>query len=176
MKITITTRRMEITEPLRDYIQNKVSKLTRFKDNITEAHAILSVEKYRQIAEIYVSGNGFTLSSTAETHDMYSSIDEVIDKLERQTIKLKNRRIDSKRGGGRGAQQRDRSDESSEDDRQRSVVKVDAFVPKPISIDEAVLMLEETGQDVLMFRDAQSDAINAVFLRSDGSIGFIEPA
>jgi putative sigma-54 modulation protein len=174
MKITITTRRMEITEPLREYINNKVAKLAKFKENIQEAHAILSVEKYRQLAEIYISGNGFSLSSTAETHDMYASVDEAIEKLERQAKKLKKKIIDSKRGGARGSSSETMGEESTEDDLQHSLVKVEAFVSKPMSVEEAVMQLETEEQDIVMFRNAETDFINVVYVRADGTMGLVE--
>jgi len=169
---------MEITQPLRDYIDNKVNKLSRFKKNIKEAHVILSVEKYRQIAEIYISGNGFTISSTEETPDMYTSIDGAIEKLERQAKKLKTKKIDVKRSGHTprnttGSTTWDPEAPDKPDKRQ--VVRINAFIPKPMSIDEAVMQLEYREDEILMFRNAQSDEINVVYRRADGSVGLLEP-
>lgn len=178
MKITLTSRRMEITEPLREYVEAKVSKLSRFKDNIKEAQVILSVEKYRQMAEIYISGNGFSLSSTEETPDMYMSIDGAIEKLERQVKKFNKRRIDSKRGPQQKIQSAAEiwSEGSDADGEQkRRLVKIDAFVAKPMSVDEAIMQLDYRDQEIIMFRNARNDDINVVYLRADGNIGLIEP-
>ncbi|MFC1852783.1 ribosome hibernation-promoting factor, HPF/YfiA family [candidate division CSSED10-310 bacterium] len=175
MKITITSRRMEITQPLRDYIHNKVNKLSRYKDNINEAHVILSVEKYRQNAEIYISGNGFSLSSAEETSDMYTSIDVAIDKLERQAKKLKNKKIDIKRGAYSRNNVVTWDQEVDEEEKSKKVVRLDAFIPKPMSVEEAIMQLEARGDDILMFRNARNDEINVIYLRPDGDIGLIEP-
>ncbi|MBN2384312.1 ribosome-associated translation inhibitor RaiA [bacterium] len=177
MKITITSRRMEITQPLRDYIDSKVKKISKFKRNITEAHVILSVEKYRQIAEISLSGNGFSLSSTEETADMYSSIDGAIEKLERQAKKLKTKKIDHKRSGHSRNPDNPKTwnPEEADENAKRHIVKIDAFIAKPMSIDEAALQLEYREDEILMFRNAQSNEINVVYRRADGSVGLLEP-
>ena len=83
---------MELTEALKDYVKIKIDRLTKYTDEIIEANAILSVEKYRHSAEITVKVNGMTFNSIDMTENMYSSIDRVVDKLERQLKKFKEKR------------------------------------------------------------------------------------
>lgn len=98
MHIDITGHHVEITPALRDYATEKMTRLERHFDRVSKMHVILSVEKLRHKAEATVSANGDTLFANAEEDDMYAAIDALIDKLDRQANKLKEKRIDQHRG------------------------------------------------------------------------------
>ena len=91
MQINLTGRHVEITEPLRDYVNNKFGKLERHFEHINNVHVILSVEKLQQIAEATLHLNGGEIFATSEHEDMYAAIDTLIDKLDRQVIKHKEK-------------------------------------------------------------------------------------
>lgn len=91
MQITITGRKMEVTPPIRKYVEGKVGKVKRYLNAPITAHMILKVEKNRQIAEVSVQANGVTLNGLHESSDLYSSIDSVMDKIERQAKKFKEK-------------------------------------------------------------------------------------
>ncbi|NVJ58893.1 MAG: ribosome hibernation promoting factor [Gammaproteobacteria bacterium] len=93
MQINLTGHHVDITESLRNYVHEKFEKLERHFDHINNVHVILSVEKLRQIAEAKVNVNGGELFANAENEDMYASIDSLIDKLDRQVIKHKEKMI-----------------------------------------------------------------------------------
>ncbi len=97
MQIDITGHHVEITAALRDYTTEKMARLERHFDKVSKMHVILSVEKLRHTAEATVSANGASLFATAEEQDMYAAIDALIDKLDRQANKLKEKRIDQHR-------------------------------------------------------------------------------
>ena len=84
MNIEITARHFDLTPELKEHIENEVSGLTRYFENIISSEVILDVEKYRQTAEIKVKVYNASLNGKSDTDDMYASIDKVIDKLERQ--------------------------------------------------------------------------------------------
>ena len=98
MHIDITGHHVEITPALHDYVTEKMARLERHFDRVSKIHVILSVEKLRQKAEATVSANGDNLFANAEEEDMYAAIDALIDKLDRQANKLKEKRIDQHRG------------------------------------------------------------------------------
>ena len=99
MQITVTGRHFEITDALRQHIETKIQKMERFLGGITDVHLVLSVEKYRHSAEItLLQANGNTLRSLEETHDMYESVDTVIEKIEKQARKLNRKRETSRKG------------------------------------------------------------------------------
>lgn len=91
MQINLTGHHIEITEALRDYVHNKFAKLERHFDHINNVHVILNVEKLSQIAEAKLNINGGELFAASEHEDMYAAIDSLIDKLDRQVIKHKEK-------------------------------------------------------------------------------------
>ena len=93
MQINLTGRHVEVTTALRDYVNNKFAKLERHFDHINNVHVILDVEKLVQKAEATLHVNGGELFATSEHQDMYASIDGLVDKLDRQIIKHKEKLI-----------------------------------------------------------------------------------
>lgn len=94
MQITVTARSMDITDALKAYAENRVQRITRHSDfPIIEVHVILSIEKYRHFAEINLVGKNIDIHGKEETTDMYMAIDKVVDKVEKQLKKRKDRFI-----------------------------------------------------------------------------------
>ncbi|WP_042146828.1 MULTISPECIES: ribosome hibernation promoting factor [unclassified Pseudoalteromonas] len=91
MQLNLTGRHVNITDPLRDYVTNKFAKLERHFDHINNVHVILDIEKLSQKAEATLHVNGGELFATSEHADMYAAIDGLIDKLDRQVIKHKEK-------------------------------------------------------------------------------------
>ncbi|MBV35577.1 ribosome hibernation promoting factor [Kangiella spongicola] len=91
MQINLTGRHLEITEPLKQFVDEKFSKLERHFEQINNVYVVLSVEKIRQIAEATVHVNGAEIFANSESEDMYAAIDLLIDKLDRQVIKHKEK-------------------------------------------------------------------------------------
>ena len=102
MMITVTFRRMEPTESLRAYAEEKLSKIKKYLDSPMEAHAVLEVEKFRHMADVTVNVDGTRIKAYEETEDMYSAIDMVMDKIENQVKKhrarLRERRAENIKG------------------------------------------------------------------------------
>jgi putative sigma-54 modulation protein len=91
MQINISGHHVEVTPALKDYVLNKLSKLERHSDKITNTDVTLVVEKLRQKAEATVHISGADLFATSESEDMYAAIDTLTDKLDRQLIKHKEK-------------------------------------------------------------------------------------
>lgn len=91
MQINLTGHHVEITDALREYVDTKFAKLERHFDHITNVHVILNVEKLRQKAEATVHLSGAEVFATSEHEDMYAAIDGLIDKLDRQVVKHKEK-------------------------------------------------------------------------------------
>ena len=91
MNLSVTGQHVEVTEPLKDYVAEKMNKLERHFDRVTDIHVILSVEKLRQQAEATIDLAGTTIHAEAENGDMYAAIDALVDKLDRQVIKHKEK-------------------------------------------------------------------------------------
>jgi putative sigma-54 modulation protein len=91
MQINLTGRHVEITEALKDYVDTKFAKLERHFDHINNVHVVLNVEKLKQIAEAKLNLNGGEVFAQCEDDNMYAAIDLLIDKLDRQVIKHKEK-------------------------------------------------------------------------------------
>ena len=100
MKIDITGRHIEVTPALKEFAEDKLSKLERLLDHELEAHVVLWITKHRHIAEIQVKSGSLVFTSTEETGDLYASIGEAVDKLERQVLRHKEKIHDHKHRRG----------------------------------------------------------------------------
>ncbi|MDN5331213.1 MAG: putative sigma-54 modulation protein [Tepidanaerobacteraceae bacterium] len=177
MKVSVSGKNIEVTPALREYAEKKIGKLSRHfnylnNDNL-EAQVTFHVEKGRHIVEVTIPVNDIILRGEEETQDMYSSIDLVVEKLERQIEKFKTRltkalRRESQKESGLTL------DEQAEDE-ELKVVKVKRFAVKPMNVDEAVLQMNLLGHNFFVFTNAETDEINVVYRRKDGNYGLIVP-
>jgi len=92
MQINLTGHHIDITDSLRDYVNEKFKRLERHFDEINNVHVVLTVEKLRQIAEATMHVNGGEIFANSDENTMYASIDSLVDKLDRQVIKHKEKR------------------------------------------------------------------------------------
>jgi len=94
MQLSVTGHHVEVSAPLRDYVVNKIEKIERHFDNISDVHCILTVEKLRHKAEATISFNGSKIYADATEEDMYAAIDGLVDKLDRRVKKHKEKMVD----------------------------------------------------------------------------------
>jgi putative sigma-54 modulation protein len=178
MEITVTFRRMEPTESLRLYAVEKLSKIKKYLDSPFEAHVVLEVEKFRHMADVTLSVDGTWVKAVEETGDMYSAIDQVMDKIEKQ-VKRHLSRIKERRGETLRTGEMLKSvlgPETAAPGRDEPVIQVEKLVAKPMDPEEAAMQLSVSSQDFLVFRNSRSLEINVVYKRRDGDLGLIEPA
>lgn len=176
MDITVTFRHTEPMESLKAYAEEKVSKLKKYLDYPMEAHVVLTVEKFRHQADVTISVNGTRLKGVEETGDMYSAIDQVMDKIEKQIkrhlSKIRSRRPDNIKGEDTLASEEADSTIQEEE----ASIQVEQMVAKPMDTEEAAMQLNLTEREFLVFRNARSLEINVIYRRRDGNLGLIEPA
>jgi putative sigma-54 modulation protein len=91
MQVSVTARKLDMTPALKSYVEQKVLRITKHLERVIDAHVVLSVEKYRHKVEVTVNANGVILRGEEVTDDMYSSIDQVMDKLDAQVKKYKSK-------------------------------------------------------------------------------------
>ncbi|MEE9172803.1 MAG: ribosome-associated translation inhibitor RaiA [candidate division NC10 bacterium] len=171
MQISLTGRNLEVTEALRRYAEEKVGRLQKYLEKITSAHIVLSIQKYRQIAEVTLRVRDLTIRGDESTADVYSSIDLVVEKLERQLQRYKGKILHHASRGGRSEGAR----ASLEEDDGPRVVKTKRVAVKPMSLDEAILQMDLLGHTFYVFRNAQTDEVNVVHQRHEDNYGLIEP-
>ncbi|PKL52066.1 MAG: ribosomal subunit interface protein [Nitrospira bacterium HGW-Nitrospira-1] len=172
MNILVNGRHLEVTPALKSYAEEKIKKFERYLSDITEAIITLSVEKYRHKAEVLLKANGMLIQAESVTGEIYSAIDEVAEKLDRQVKKYKEKLVSHRKGSVRnteGAQETSSLPEGA------SIIKNKRFELKPMSSDEASLQMELLNKSFFVFTNDSSGDINVIYRRHDGNFGLIEP-
>ncbi len=173
MQLSVKGRTLEITPAIRAYAEEKLSRLTRYLENILSMHVVLSVNKHRQIAEVTLRVRDLTIRAEEQSDDLYSSIDLVVEKLERQILRYKERIMaHAARGGNRGSRV---GTVATVGEEEPQVVKTKRFAVKPAAVDEAILQMNLLGHNFYVFRNAATEEVNVVYRRRDGHYGLIEP-
>lgn len=183
LNISITARHFDLSDQHKEYVEKRLKHLKRFFETIMDVHVILQKEKHREIAEVTIQVNGVTMHGEEETGDIFSSIDLVVDKIEKQIKKykarLRNRRSRA-RGEGSENSIRYKMDLLSGPDLERGteaprVIRTRTLSLKPLSLDEALMQMDLLNQDFLVFRNAGSEQVNVLYRRPDGDYNLVEP-
>jgi|SRR3990172_11648077 len=173
MNIIINGRHLEITPALKSYAEEKVTKFDRYLSDISEAVVTLSIEKkYRHKAEVLLKANGVLIQAEGVTGEIYSSIDEVVEKLERRVKKYKEKLVSHRKGGAKTAEVSKKDSSLPETGR---IIKNKRFELKPMSPDEASMQMELLDKDFYVFINDLSNDVNVIYRRQDGNFGLIEP-
>jgi putative sigma-54 modulation protein len=179
MRLQVKGKNVEVTDAIQDYAERKLGKLARQLADPTRVELELRVERNPSIAESHVAEatiwtKGPTLRAREASADMKASIDQLVEKLERQVKRYRQKRRHEHarhaNGPAPGAP-RGRSDEEA-----AVIVKTKQFVLNPLSPEEAIMQLELVGHDFFVFRNVESGEINVLYRRRDGDYGLIEPA
>ena len=173
MNLIVRGKNIPITDSLRDYVEKRIFKMERFLGEIEQAQATLSVEKDRHRVEVTIPLNGFLLRGEEETGDMYSSVDLVMDKLEKQVEKYKTKLI--KKIKSRNLAESVVSPVIQSEEEQSQIIRTKRFAIKPMTVEEAVMQMNLIGHSFFVFSNAESDEVNVVYRRKDGHYGLIEP-
>jgi putative sigma-54 modulation protein len=169
----VSGKNISITNALKERVEKKLSKFERYFGPETEAYATLSVEKNRHIIEVTIPFNGVILRGEEATADMYTSIDNVIEKLERQMRRHKTKL--EKRIKDGNIKFENWTSPTEEEDQEVKIVKTKRFAMKPMPVEEAVLQMELLGHSFFVFSNADTDEVNVVYKRKNGNYGLIEP-
>lgn len=173
MRFTITGRNIEVTQGLREAVEDKLGKLDRFFAPATEAVVRLSVQKDIQKIEVTIPVKGHIIRAEESSSDMYVSIDLVEEILERQLKKYKNKLIDKKQSAPSFSEAFLQEDASAEEEIQ--IVKSKKFAVKHMDPEEACVQMELLGHNFYVFLNADTEEVNVVYKRKGGTYGLIEP-
>ncbi len=175
MQTSVTFKNIDSSENLRSYVADKLDRFDKYLSNPAEASVVLSVEKFRHIAEININGDRLNIQGKEETEDMYSAIDMVLDKLEKQ-IKKSKEKLSDKRSGARHRAKGGLGPEaiSAEDDFEKQI-KIKSIDYKPMDVDEAIMQMQLVDDNFLVFTNARDSRVNVLYRRKDGHYGLIQP-
>jgi len=191
MQLSVTFRHMDSTDALRDYAKEKVERIRKYFPDPIKAHVVLVCDRgYNHTADVMITlHNGLVIKGVETTEDMYSSIDLVMAKIERQVRRYKEK-IRSHKGaeGLHGQREIIHSvlAEPTESEggapanghahaaAEPQIMKKSKFFAKPLTPNEAVMQMNLLNNDFLVFTNASSHEVNVVYRRGDGTYGLIE--
>jgi putative sigma-54 modulation protein len=173
MQITVTFRHVDASPALREYAEDKITKVTKkYLRRPVDAHVILAVSKQSHTAEITLHADHHPLFAKETTPDLYSAIDLAVAKLEHQAQKLKTKRATRKGGQTARASMPPDLDGATP----RPKVYTRTMAPRTMSIESAVTRLERSDDEVLVFINDATQRLAVAYRRKDGSYGLVKPS
>lgn len=170
MKYTVRGEKLDVTEAIKSYAIDKISRMEKYFDNPEEVNVKInfSVRGREQKVEVTINSRGYDLRAEVSHSDMYAAIDLVIDKLETQMRKYKSKLMS-----------RERvmvvyEDSVVEDEDLNEVVKRKKVYLKPMNEEEAIVQMELLGHSFYIYKDIESEKVNVLYKRYDGTYGVIE--
>lgn len=180
--VKVTGRHVSVTDAIKEYAISRVEHLHLDYPRIIEAHVILDVEKHRHFAEIILHcNNHITIEASHETDDMYASIDGVSAKIAQQMRKHKTKILRSHRPRGQSIRHIEEQvlelspafHETEEGEPE--VIKTERYPVKPMFVDEAVLQIEMSNRQFVVFLNAKTEKVNILYRRKGDGFGLMEP-
>jgi putative sigma-54 modulation protein len=187
MQLLLKGKNFVISDRIRDYVEKKMGKLDRYLPEIDEARIEITQEKTksskdRNIVQVTLRTNSTILRAEERSEAIYASIDAVIDKIHRQIVRYKGKRIDRWQGhiGSKRPEEELPALEQEvlatlAEERDRKIVRVKKFQVVPMTEDEAVEQMELLGHDFFVFYNANLGRINVLYRRADNNYGLLDP-
>jgi putative sigma-54 modulation protein len=177
MKISVTLKNTAEGETWhKEYVDDRLQKLKKYVDQPVEAYVVLSVEKFRNVAEINLVFNGLNVNTKDEAKDMHLAIDNAVDKIERQLKKHKEKIRTHKANGAKAGEltELESPAEEMEETREAKIGETRKIVLKPMSVDDAIMQMETTKNRFIVYRDSSTELVSVMYRRDDGKFGLIE--
>ena len=181
MQIQITARQFGVTDDIRAYVEKRGKKIESIFNRIVELQVVIDFEKPRYLAEMMLATRKATFHAQAENHEVFICLDAVMDKIERQIRRHKERLKDWRHRPPRdaAAQVTDTQDATAEEPSEEgpvSLIRVpERFASKPMTPEDAAMQLHTNGDSLLLFLNAQTNQINVVYEDEQGEYGWVEP-
>lgn len=173
MKINYTARNTTITPEIKKHCERRLNSIKKFLGYDTEVDVLLAQEKYRNKVEINVKTKGATLNAIEETEDMYGSLGIAFDSIEKRVKKEKEKLRERKRRRMKEPGSFPTTPET--EGIPAKIVRTREFSLKPLSVEEAIMLMESRKHEVFMFRVFESEKWAVLYKRKDGNFGFVEP-
>lgn len=176
MRINMVSKQISVSDTLRARTEKKLGKLDRYFDDSTDVQVVVSTQKNRKIMEVTIFFDGGVLRAEESTDDMYTSLDKVLAKLERQVRKHRTkleRRL--KPDAFTAVAGEDVALEDAAEEELGPIVKVKRFPLKPMSTEEATLQMELLGHAFFVFVNDDDKQVNVLYRRNEGGYGLLQP-
>jgi len=184
MVVNVTGKHLAVTDAIKQYAAQRLQKLDKYFDHIHNAHMTVTLERNWHIVEVTLHADGFMLRGEERSADMYSSIDQVVEKLERQLKKYRDKMIHKPREkaareavASPAAEPEVMVPPEGEEElgEEGMIVRTKRHAIKPMTPEEAAMQMELLEHDFFVFRNSQTDQLNVLYRRKDGNYGLIEP-
>lgn len=177
MQIAIRAKNVEITSPLREYLDKRLGKVERHFGADVTVNVVVTNEPAGYGAEVTIPYNGLIIRAEEKSQDLYSAIDLVVDKIVRQVNRYRGR-LQARRQGPSlkmAPPPTEIESEETSSDSNGEIVRVKRFPMRPMAVEEAILQMNLLGHDFFVFASAESGQVSVVYKRRDGNYGLIEP-
>jgi putative sigma-54 modulation protein len=179
MKVDYIARRVTLDDSFRQLTEKKLAKITKYFNDILDIRVEVSQERHLYEVDLFVKGKDFDIKSTTQHKELNAAIQDGVDKLEIQARRAKTRLKDHKARGSEAKAVQGWDVEVIEPDpadagRPR-IVERSSIPIKPMSVEDAILQLDKSTDQFLVFRNASSDRVNVLYRRSDNQFGLITP-
>jgi putative sigma-54 modulation protein len=190
MQIVVKGKNMEVNERLRQFVEGKLSRLSRMLPSIAEAEVELSTEKTksadsRYVAQVTLKASGSLIRAEQSAGDAHSAVDVVLDKLDRQITRYRSKRFGTYNKGNESkatiAKEAEElevvadDDEEEEGEEEGQLVRTKRFQMKPMDVEEALDQMQLLGHNFYVFVNSVTNRVSVVYKRNDGNFGLIEP-
>ncbi len=177
MNISFTFKNFEPSDHLKEYAQKRFEKVGKFiSDSEADLQVSLLVDKFHHKADVILNADSIHISAYEESEDMYSTIDMVLDKLEAQLRRMREKMKSRKRKRrGSKVQMNFLSYEDATSEDGPTIVGTDSYEAKPMSVDEAAEQLNSLDNEFLVFLNAETEEVNVIYKRKNGDYGLIDP-
>ncbi|MEE4272174.1 MAG: ribosome-associated translation inhibitor RaiA [Thermoanaerobaculales bacterium] len=179
MKVDYIARKVTLDDAFRQLSEKKLAKIEKYFNDILDIKVEVSQERHLHVVDLSVKGKDFDIQSSAQHKELNAAIQDAVDKLEIQARRAKGRLKDHKARGGDASAVRSRElkvdvADQHHDDRPR-IVERSSIPTKPMSMEDAILQLEKSSDQFLVFYNASNDRINVLYRRNDKQLGLITP-
>ncbi|CAN5679160.1 ribosome-associated translation inhibitor RaiA [soil metagenome] len=176
MKFEYTGRHIEVTPALRSHVEEHFDRINHlFDGNSSKAHIIIEVERGKHRSEVIVNWHDQVLTATTSVEDMYKSLSQTIDKIEKQALKLKTKIIDKYHKAKKVSTIPPKQAEVKPAPVSPQIIDTKDYPVKPMTEEEAILRLVEEENQFLVFRNAANERVSVIYKRKDGNYGLIQP-
>ena len=173
MQISVTFRQLEPSDALKNYITDRLGKFKRYLEGPVEAHVVLGLEKFRHLADVTIDNNGRIIKGKEENTDMYAAIDLVMDKIDMQLKKFRDKQRGPK--GDRTARSAALVEAEVDEAPPLPAVRRKQVEVPPLQVDDAVELMQTSGDDLLVFTNVVNGGLNILYRRQDGNFVLVEP-
>lgn len=174
MKFNIRGKKLDVTDSIKSYIEEKIGRLDKYFESPEEITATVLIKlrgNNLQVVEVTINANKFILRGEDEHNDLYAAIDKVSDKMERQIRKNKTR---MHKKSNKGFSDGFVLDFEVPEEEENIVVRRKKIDTKPMSEEEAILQMELLGHEFFVFKNSETNEFDVIYKRKDGNYGILE--